>query len=150
MTRFSTADVIQLGADYGVPRTAFLCSDEFYVMPDFGWVFDTMMPAFTQLKEVIGVSDYISLANDCDDYARLCAAYAQILNARTLRTVTSEDSGLAFGEFWYMAAGIGCHAINVFLSRVDSGVRLVFVEPQTGQQLHLTDNEIRSCVLFRL
>ena len=78
--------------------------------------------------------------------------YAQILNNETVRSKGLPEASMAFGEFWFNSDSIGSHAINAFLYKdTATGPVLVgFFEPQNGQILTLTKNEIHSCSLLRL
>ena len=83
---------------------------------------------------------------ECRDFARAFATFAQVCNALTPVALAGTDA-LAIGEFWYHIGGDPAtgHAINVCMT--DQGQ--VFIEPQNGQQVHLTDVEISSCFFVR-
>jgi len=80
---------------------------------------------------------------DCDDFARLAAAFAQI--SHYLSDCEDKPQGLAFGEFWYDSE-LGPHAVNIILIE-DS--EAIWYEPQTGKELNLTDEEKESCCHIR-
>lgn len=77
---------------------------------------------------------------DCDNYAELYHAYAQVAHAQTGR---KGAEGLAVGIFAYIDEELGPHAINiVYTSR--STIR--FVEPQRCEFIKLSQQEQQSCL----
>jgi len=84
---------------------------------------------------------------DCDDFARLAAAYAQISHYTTeWKGPGVKPEGLAFGEYFYVRENGSAHAINLIL--VEQAQPLWW-EPQTGRELKLTRKEIESCFYVR-
>lgn len=85
---------------------------------------------------------------DCDDFARLAAAYAQIAHSTTKwNGVGVKPEGLAFGEFFYKRKKDGeAHAINLVLVE---NAEMSWWEPQTGRELKLNREEIVSCFYVR-
>lgn len=74
---------------------------------------------------------------DCDDFALLYVAGCKIAHAQT---VGVDADSLAVGVFCYTSSR-GPHAIVTAFT--DQGQ--IFIEPQNGQRLALTPQEISSC-----
>jgi hypothetical protein len=79
---------------------------------------------------------------DCDDFARLFCALLQLAHFRNKRT---NEEGVAVGEIHYMQDTGGGHAIVCAFT--DEG--RIFIEPQTGLEMKLSNNEIASIFLAR-
>jgi hypothetical protein len=81
---------------------------------------------------------------DCDDFANLYADFLQLkffLSQWGSSASLPEAQALAVARYWYRpGAGPAAHAINAVATQ--NGLR--FLEPQTGQFLTLTSNEIAS------
>lgn len=81
--------------------------------------------------------------HDCDDFANL---YADLLQLRFYLAQWEagpipDAEALAVARYWYRPnAGLGGHAINAIATQRG----LVFVEPQTGEVLKLSPNEVAS------
>lgn len=131
---------------------AIIFADERYALPSRDWVIATFGEAWRQTKAVLGISLYATDRNDCDDFARMCAGYAQLLHNKTVAERGLANTGLAFGEFWYTDRAIGPHAINGFLYKEADGgpVLCGHFEPQTSEFKVLSPGEVRTCSLFRL
>lgn len=151
MKAATSSEILQAGAAHGVAAAAVLMADDAYLLPSRAWITTVFAPAWARTKLLLGTTEYRVDSNDCDDYARLCAGYAQLLNNRTLREYGGSEASLAFGEFWYASATLGSHAINAFLYRDDAKrIQFGFFEPQTGEILALSPAEVGSCYLLRL
>ena len=74
---------------------------------------------------------------DCDDFALMYVAGCKVAHAQTLGI---DADSLAVGIFCYTHAK-GAHAIVTAFT--DEGQ--IFIEPQTGQRIALTPQEIQSC-----
>lgn len=117
--------------------------DDAYSLPSRHWVeWDFSRALFSVLSQ-LGFS-YTEEKSDCDDFARLSAAYAALLHSKE-----GNKTGLAFGEFWYTRRDGGGHAINCYIVSDGGELALRFFEPQTQSELALTDEEILSCVFCR-
>lgn len=158
MTLLSASAVLGVCTQHGINPNAVIFSDEQVALPRFDWVAQVFGPAWTETKRRLQIERYTSESNDCDDYARMCAGYAQMLHNLTLTELReakkpAPQTGLAFGEFWYTPPS-GAHAINAFIHLAVPDVQdiftLSFLEPQTSQIVRLTRHEIKSCSLFRL
>lgn len=153
-TQLMAAKITEAATDKGINPNALLFADSSYLLPSDQWVRETFSAAWEETKRVLGIAVYEPDMNDCDDYARMCAGYAQLLNNRTIRESKSPvmpRAALAFGEFWYVSPQ-GAHAINAyFYQKVQGGdIFLGTFEPQTGKPVELTRQQIYTCSLFRL
>jgi len=130
-------------------------ADGHYALPTEEWVRTSFSSSFKTFKDSIIKGPWVSEENDCDDFARAAAFFAQLLHHNTQNKLS--NTGLAIGEFWYTmrdrkeGLAIGAHAINFILVRDKSeNIRVLFFEPQISQVVELTDKEIRSCFYWRL
>lgn len=122
-------------------------TDEYYALPTLDWIKGDFSTAFASFKYQLAVSQWKSQANDCDDFARFAAFFAQYLHHNTPDKLS--NTALGFGEFYYFKTGQGWHAINVFMHREGGSVKLGFYEPQTCQVISLSRQEMDSCVFYR-
>lgn len=133
-----------------------LIADSAYALPSYNWVEDQFSTAWKRLREFMAIDEYKDEMNDCDDFARMCAAFAQSLHSRTLKSskaLNRRACALAFGEFWYFDSSLhGYHAINAFLYRDEMNgiVRLGYYEPQTATITALPNADVWSCTMFRI
>ena len=84
---------------------------------------------------------------DCDNYAEAFRVYLQILHSKAMQKEPelSKKQSVAFGVIWYNRDKGGGHAINIFITKDEQGlVYIKFVEPQNGQIVHLSQNELNS------
>lgn len=146
MTTLNGLDISSLLGEIGVrtPRGTF--ADMNYNLPAKEWFFSDFTRSLDSLLRFFSAKNWVAEANDCDDFARLAAALAQILHHRTNQL---QNTALAIGEFHYKDAKIGPHAIN-FAVVNDGGYKIVFMEPQHGHQLFLNEEEIKSCFYWRI
>lgn len=108
--------------------------DSKYALPTKKWCKSFLGQLCSQLADNTN-GGYQADSFDCDDYALVSMGMARLMHGKN-RT----GSSLALGYFQYIDRVIGHHAINFALT--ESGV--VFLEPQSGLTLDLTDNEIKS------
>ena len=117
---FTNAQLTISDVDYALPKASWL-TGTFY---DFykGWRFEHNLNEWT-------------MKNDCDNFASLFYAFAQICHAKSNRS----EQGIAVGELFYFIGGDKTkgHAINVALT--DKGI--IAIEPQTGRIQELTKAE---------
>lgn len=118
--------------------------DRMYVVPTLDWIETDFSEDLRKLQESMGVLGYEQEVNDCDDFARMSAAFA---NARNRATSGHPKASLTVGEFWYTKDSGGAHAINVFVC--DSDLKIAFYEPQTRRVITITDAEKESCYYVR-
>lgn len=82
---------------------------------------------------------------DCNHFSSYYIALAQVRNfTENFHTKTRAQS-LAIGECWFMQTPITAHA--VVMAVADAGV--LYIEPQTGQQLTLSTAQIASRFLVK-
>lgn len=128
-------DINRIMTEIGVPSEVTnpygVLADANYMMPTIEWFQYKFVPAWNGLLKFMELSQYVPEAFDCDDYARLCAAFAGILNARTVLQQNLGPRSLALGEFWYRPPS-GGHAMNFFLHKLDGVIKVQFFEPQAG------------------
>jgi hypothetical protein len=81
---------------------------------------------------------------DCDDFAAL---YRSLIQLAHFQAKGNNDEGVAVGEvfFWQEGNPDKGHAINCGMT--EEG--LIFFEPQTGKQLHLSNEELASIFFVR-
>lgn len=131
----------EIRADLPLLAPCYLC-DLTYAKPTFRWLSSTFYPWFWEHRTNLGLKNW-TRKNDCDNFAR---AYAQAAADAHALTSGNELEGLAVGEFWYHQAKGGGHAIVI--AWTDLG--RVFIEPQTGFRMNLTEAEIDSCFFVRV
>lgn len=79
---------------------------------------------------------------DCDNFSSTYYTFTQICHANAGRN----EQGISVGEFFYKIGGNGTgHAINIAVT--EKGV--IFIEPQTGKEVGLSEEEMLSCPLVR-
>jgi len=84
-------------------------------------------------------------AFDCDNYAESMRNFVQVIHINNANTVIERQSlwSSAFGVIWYKRK-TGGHAINVQIT-IRSGKYVIrYIEPQSGEEVQLTPEEIRS------
>ena len=119
-------------------------ADRAYACPAKEWVTGPFSSALWRLQTELEIDRWLEEANDCDDFARVAAGFAQILHRRTPDRPPA--TALAFGEFWYLRTDGAGHAINLALHT--SGA-ITFYEPQTRREVILTEAEKESGTLIR-
>lgn len=119
-------------------------SDENYVLPSRKFINDVILVAYTKFitENRINYNERF----DCDDFSRTFALFASICNNLE---GPNGFQGIAVGELWYMREdliGKTSHAINII---VTSDQEVIFIEPQNGKLIHLSDSEIASTKMVR-
>lgn len=109
--------------------------DRAYACPTEAFLEGAFASALRSLQWFFKVLTWSAEANDCDDFARLAAAFAQILHFLTPNRPPA--TALALGELWYRRDVGGAHAINI--ARTDKGVQTY--EPQTRSLVKLSETE---------
>lgn len=130
----------------GVRADSKLVADLDFSLPDRAWVANEFAASVLSVQHALGVTGWSEGSNDCDDFARLAAALAQVLHHRTR---TGRKTGLAIGEFWYWKYDLSQHAIVFVIVREGDERVLLFWEPQTRQFVKLTNEEKSQCILYR-
>lgn len=118
--------------------THVMCYDTTYARPTAAWLVDKFYP-WWKVNRWNSNLDKWTRKNDCDNFARAYAVACQDAHAET----EQGDEALAVGEFCYIGSSHvkGSHAI--ICAFTDEG--RIFIEPQTGQRLKLTPEEIQTC-----
>lgn len=135
MTSFQLRQLLPLSAPV-------LFSDATYAKPTIRWLKGEFWDWFQKSRWDLGLSRW-TRKNDCDNFAR---AYAQAAQDCHSLSVGNNSDALAVGEFWYHQAKGGAHAIII---AVTDRPGLTFIEPQTGGELTLTEQEFQSCFFVR-
>lgn len=147
MTTVFSDDMKKLLIENGFNNRNFAITDSDFALPAEQWVKTTFSSAFLnflfKIKADIGSEE----DNDCDDFALAAVFFAKLLHHRTKNK--PEYTGLAFGEYYYIKAERGAHAINFFVTN-DNGLKILFFEPQTGKIINLTDAELKSNYFWRI
>ena len=120
--------------------TPVLIADAGYAKPTLRWLQDVFWPWFRADRERKGLRSW-TRRNDCDNFAR---AYAQGAADCHAITAGNDQEGLAVGEYWYHSRN-GLHAVVIAFT--DQG--RVYIEPQTGERLQVTQQEEQSCIFAR-
>lgn len=129
-------DIAPLGAD--------LIADEAYSLPSPDAIRGEYSSALRALQFYCRAQAWAEQSNDCDDFTRLAAALAQLMQNRT-----RQGTALAVGEFWYRRDAGGGHALLLFIIREGSERKLFFYEPQSCSEVKLSPQEITSCTAYR-
>jgi len=118
-------------------------ADRKYAMATRGFVMGVFSGALWTFQAFFKVLNWTEEANDCDDFARLAATFAQILHFLTPDRPPA--TALAVGEFWYCTDEGSGHAINLAIC----GDEVVAYEPQKRYDVQLSDAEKDSGMLIR-
>lgn len=125
-----------------------LVADSSYALPSKSWIENEFSNAFKIFKNELQASNWSTSSNDCDDFARFAAFFAQYLHHNTQNKL--QQTALAFGEFMYVKDPSSPHAINVFLYRENNAVNIGFYEPQINAIVSLSQKEIKSAFFLRI
>ncbi|MDX1951517.1 MAG: hypothetical protein SFY81_04995 [Verrucomicrobiota bacterium] len=126
-----------------------LILDSQYALPTKRWLLNEFAVALRNWYFSLGLSGYTAGSNDCENFARGAAFYADLAHRNSSRKNGVETTGLAFGEFWYRQRdGKGGHAINIAIV-AEGKPEIIFFEPQTQQQVPLIQQEIAPCIGYR-
>lgn len=103
----------------------------------------TFQRSFAKFRD-LWISQYLSGSGDCDDYADLGTFYVKGVHRRLKKVPT--NLAVAFGDFYFKRRDGVYHAINCFFTLTSpESIGLRFFEPQTGDIITLTQEEIQSC-----
>jgi hypothetical protein len=128
--------------------SSFQMADENYSCPSLNWVEEIFAPSLSSLLSQLSADIWTPEDFDCDDFARMAAAYAGLLHHLTVGR--EKDTALAFGEFWYVRDIGGGHAINTtVVSGKNNEATAIFFEPQNSSIVNLSRTEIESCLGLR-
>lgn len=155
ITGVMTSDQVTAFMTNVVPNAkAYSISDFSVDLTSEGWVKEKFSPNFIWfVQKTLGIPRRLPEIFDCEDFTRAGAVYAQVLHAKEIMKdeTAMPMSGFAFGEFWYVTDKQIGHAINfaIVLDKKRNS-KLLFFEPQNGQIVNLSTNEIAHCSLWRL
>lgn len=121
-----------------------VCTDENYVHPDRAWFFGPFARAVMNNVRNLGLDKWHKDANDCDKFSRRVSQWAR--DAWALTNPDSE-SGIAVADFLYTPDGSKTgHAIVCAVVYISGLPKLLFMEPQSGQEITLSPQEKRLCL----
>jgi hypothetical protein len=122
------------------PRALVIMPDATYHLPKRAWVVGDFQAYYKGFADDQGLGAWRASGRDCDKFASLYRALAQVSFARN-PAVTAQ--GLAVAQVHYRIGGDPArgHAINAF---VDENKTLTFVEPQTCAVIVLSQQELQS------
>jgi len=129
--------------DAGFESQNWSIADRRYAMPTRGFIMGAFSKALWTLQAFFKVLNWTEDANDCDDFARLAASFAQILHFLTPGRPPA--SALAVGEFWFVQDDGTGHAIDLAVC----GNEVMAYEPQTRNEIELSADEKRRGTLVR-
>ena len=115
----------------GIDATFF---DDIYVQVDKAWLACEFKTSFAEFREKYGIV-YDPKAFDCENFGRLYSNWADMLHSRT---PGHPVSGVAIGTFAYTRDDALRHGINIAIC---NGGEVVFIEPQSGNIIQLSENE---------
>jgi len=83
---------------------------------------------------------------DCDNYAEAFRVFLHTIHSKAMvkEKNTQSKQSVAFGVIWYTRDKGGGHAINILISEKDGLNKVLFLEPQNGQLVELSDKEKQS------
>lgn len=147
----SGPEIIQVLTDQVVGTFDGFCPDKTYSLPTQDWLTGAFGEAFDKFLFEFEESAWRPEINDCDDFSRSAAFFAQLLHKRKSKNdPLRKETALAFGEFFYTKDSGEGHAINVAIIRNIKGEHeAVFFEPQNQTIVELTQTEKESCEFFR-
>ena len=85
--------------------------DRRYALPTRNFLESAFSAALWSVQSFFDVLRWSEEANDCDDFARLAAAFGQILHYLTPNRPPA--TALAIGELWFVQDSGSGHAINI-------------------------------------
>lgn len=146
MKIITVSDIISITYHAGINCDKKFFFDEFYAIPTREWIENEFSESLKMISRELGVDTYSREANDCDDFARFAASWAQMLNQRTRREYAA---ALGFGVFSYYTSKGGLHGINiVMLNNDEDQVEPFFYKPQITRFIELTDSEKYLCINY--
>lgn len=129
------------------PNARVFSADRAYALATLGYLLGAFYRWFKdEMFRVVG--NEWNKRFDCDDFARFFAAWAALAN-RIADKAEGHPEGLAVGECWFKQDSGGGHAINIALTEIDEALAVVFIEPQNGKRLALSQSECHSIFYVR-
>ena len=117
-------------------------ADTDYYKVDKDWLLGPWYNYYKKLLSGLNIKGW-SEDFDCDNFADLYMATVQVCH----KVNNVDKGGLAVGVVWYVQDSGGGHAINVAV--INAMSELLFIEPQSGEVLCLTNTEFRSIYFVR-
>lgn len=119
--------------------------DTFYNLMKLPFILGFCYPRFQKWLKTHDIVKWTK-AFDCDNYAESMRTYVQIIHSNYARKVRERQShwSSAFGVIWYRRKNLGGHAINILVTVLGNEYRIIYIEPQTGKEVELTQEEINS------
>lgn len=121
-------------------------ADRRYALPTRGFIEGAFSSALWSFQKFFSILNWREEAQDCDDFARIAAGFAQILHCLTPGRPPA--TALAVGELWYVRDSGDGHAINVALCGGGPD-DVVCYEPQTRKVVELSVTEKARVSLIR-
>ena len=116
--------------------------DSNYSLPKAKWVKRNFRRYYIRKLRSEDIYNY-DRENDCDNFGTAYRFYMQALHAKQKQ---KRGESLAVAEIWYMKESIGGHSINMVI--VEDYLP-IFIEPQDGTEIILTNKEKKSCMFVR-
>lgn len=132
-----------MASEGAMPRNR-MVADGSYSLCTQDWFCGAFAGALRTLLFQMDSTLWRSESNDCDDFTRIGATFAQMLHSRGGK---HPDKALAVGEFWYESED-GPHAIVAAIVK-QGDHKLFFLDPQNQKPKLLTYDEIASCSAYR-
>lgn len=128
-----------------VPKFGMITGDTVYMLPSEKWFREKFPNILWNFQKDMKATFWVAEENDCDNFAKLAAGFAQVLHHNTKEKIPK--TSVAIGEFHYYSESLKTmHAINFALVRgEDKKPKILFLEPQRCKIINLTDYEINSC-----
>lgn len=127
-----------------VPHSKIYASDADYSIPTKGWVTRNFKKYFKKKMRSDPTLGMIwKEKHDCDNFATAYRMYMQALHSKQ---PGKSGESIAVAEMWFMQDGVGGHAINMVI--VDD-YQVIFIEPQTGDEIKLSNKEKKTCWFVR-
>ena len=116
--------------------------DTDYACPTRSWLLGPFAKYYKEMCVALGTTKWTT-KNDCDDFAAL---YRLLAHQCFFIDNKADTESIAVGEVWYYPDSGGGHAINFALIDEDT---LIFIEPQTCEEVQLSKSEIKSIAYAR-
>lgn len=137
-----SVDIYRAVRDAGFSDAKMIISDVDYALPKASWLTGKFYDFYKGWRLGHNLNEW-TMTNDCDNFASLYYAFAQICHAKGNRS----EQGIAVGEMFYFVGGDETqgHAINIAIT--DKGV--IAIEPQNGTIQQLSSKEKASSWFVR-
>ncbi len=116
-------------------------SDQKYAIVDRDWLETEWYNYYRKVLDGLNIHGW-SHDFDCDNFASLYCALLQVCH----KAGNTTSDGISVGEFWYITEDGSGHAI---VTAIVGDNQVIYIEPQSGSVLSLTDKERYSCLFVR-